>query len=196
MAQGWSDMDDDRALLHRIKEGSAEAFAALVRLHHARVRAYLGCNLTDKSVVDDLAQEVFFSAYRTLNTYKGDVPLGTWLVGIARNRLMTYLRTEARRQHRNSTLQSAIAEWRTAEVGARPPESADEDKRISALALCLKKLPGVSAELIRDYYFNGRSSEELSQRLGKQAGVLRMTIRRIRQALRRCVEESMAVEKA
>jgi RNA polymerase sigma-70 factor (ECF subfamily) len=189
-------MEDERGLLEAVREGSADAFARLVRLHHARVRAYLGCSLTDKSVVDDLAQEVFFSAYRTLDSFKGDAPLGTWLIGIARNRLLTYLRTEARRQEHNMALKKAIAEWQTSEIGSRAPDERDEQIRISALSECVKKLGGNSAALIEGFYFKGMSSTDLSRQMAKEAGVLRMTIRRIRLALRRCIEQRLALEKA
>jgi RNA polymerase sigma factor (sigma-70 family) len=91
-------MDNEARWVEEARGGSAEAFSELVRVHHAPVRAYLARYVRDRETADDLAQETFLSAFRSLPTWRGDAPLRMWLLGIARNRALTHLRDEERRR--------------------------------------------------------------------------------------------------
>jgi RNA polymerase sigma-70 factor (ECF subfamily) len=62
------------------------AFGKLVTRHQSAVRNFLR-QLTrgDASLADDLAQETFVEAYRSLAKFRGDAKFSTWLLGIAHN---------------------------------------------------------------------------------------------------------------
>src|SRR5262245_45961964 len=85
-------LDEESKWIERSRGGSAEAFGHLVLLHQGRIRAYVGQYFRNPDLVDDLAQEVFLTAYRDFGTYKEDLPLAPWLLGIARNRVLNALR--------------------------------------------------------------------------------------------------------
>jgi DNA-directed RNA polymerase specialized sigma24 family protein len=63
--------EEEARLIEKSRRGDAVAFAQLVALHQGRVRAYVGGAINRPDVVDDLAQEVFLSAFRSLPSYKG-----------------------------------------------------------------------------------------------------------------------------
>lgn len=78
----------DADLVVRILEhDDRHAFATLVRRHQSQVRTLLR-RLTcgDVGLADDLAQETFLAAYKSLPAYRGDARIGTWLYRIAYNR--------------------------------------------------------------------------------------------------------------
>lgn len=62
-------------------------------------------------VADDIAQEVFISAYRHQSDFRADASVKTWLFAIAKNRCLDYIKAERRRLHRleAATLQSSGA---------------------------------------------------------------------------------------
>ena len=184
-------MSDETKLIEEASLGSVEAFSALVELHQGRVRAYIGRYLRNSDIVDDLAQEVFISAFRTLKTFKGDSPLSIWLIGIAKNRALTYLRDESRRRTRESgRFEAQMAGWRLDQAQGGPDESTCE-RELSALESCIENLPQNSAQLIREHYFDSRSSVEIAGALGKKESTIRMTLLRIRQGLRDCIENRL-----
>src|SRR5262245_59255629 len=76
--------------------GSEEAFGELVLLHQARLRAYLGQFVRDRDAADDLAQEAFITAFRSLGDYEGRAPFATWLIGIARYQALMHFRKSKR----------------------------------------------------------------------------------------------------
>src|SRR5215831_13648883 len=173
------------------RAGSAEAFSTLIRLHQARVRSYLGQYVRDRDVVDDLAQETFLAAYRSLPTYSGEAPVAYWLIGIARHRALTYLRDRQRRRPADQEpLPSALAEWWSRRIESGPSLETDL-KEMEALRGCLKKLPEKSATLVRDYYLQGRRAAEIAREEGRKERAVGMALFRIRQALRDCIRTTL-----
>ena len=117
-------MDDEARWIEESLSGSDEAFCRLVRVHQGRVRTFLLRYVHRPDLVDDLAQEVFLTAYHSLRTYKKDSPLAVWLLGIARHQALRHLRDEGRRRARESgRLRTVLSEavWaayrRTVELG-------------------------------------------------------------------------------
>jgi RNA polymerase sigma-70 factor (ECF subfamily) len=74
----------DREALERIKGGEREAFRAIVERYqdplHQFVRSFLG----GPRDAEDLTQEVFIQAFRSLGKFRGDSKFSTWLYSIAR----------------------------------------------------------------------------------------------------------------
>jgi RNA polymerase sigma-70 factor (ECF subfamily) len=185
--------DDSVTLVSQIRSGSREGFNRLVRTHQAKVRSFLGRFLRDADVVDDLAQETFIAAYRSLETYKQQSSLGVWLQGIARNLALKYLREEQRRRSRESdSLEVAFSRWSETRVESEDPSLQRHEQLVAALRNCIGGLQKHSAALIRDAYFSGRTAAEIAGDTGKTEGAVWVTMLRIRQTLRDCIGERMA----
>lgn len=77
----------DAALIARVLASEDRAaFGTLVHTHQSAVRQFLR-HLTrgDAALADDLAQETFLTAWRTLARFHGGSVFSTWLLGIAHN---------------------------------------------------------------------------------------------------------------
>ena len=182
---------EEATLLAKAQRGSEEAFTGLVRLHQGAVRAYLGRSTRDREVVDDLAQEVFVTAYRKLASFRGDASLRSWLLGIACNHWLAFLRGEQRRLARHEKrLQLELSRWQAKRVEEREPLLADEER--GALRECLLKLPGRSRALVEAHYFRGEAAATIAEGLGRKASTVRMTLLRARKTLRSCMEQRLA----
>lgn len=78
---------DELGLVRRVVEsGDQHAFAELVRQHQSQLRYSLR-QLTgwDEALADDLAQETFIRAWKSIRQYRGDARFFTWLYRIAYN---------------------------------------------------------------------------------------------------------------
>jgi RNA polymerase sigma-70 factor (ECF subfamily) len=183
--------------ISRAKDGSVEAFTKLLEEHQGRVRAFLARFVGDVFLADDLAQETFFAAYRSLQDYNpAEATVGTWLLGIARHRALSHLRAEARRHARESdALDASMARWWAEHLESEEAAPMREDRRIAALQECLESLPPHSSSLVADHYYRGVKAAELAGRLGRTESLVRMTLLRVRQALRRCVEQRLSLER-
>jgi RNA polymerase sigma-70 factor (ECF subfamily) len=87
----------DRELVMRAKAGDYDAFEELVRRYQRRVYT-LAYNMTgNKEDAEDMVQEVFVRAYRSLDGFKGDSSFFTWLYRIAVNRTINFLKKRGRK---------------------------------------------------------------------------------------------------
>ena len=192
LALGGQLLDEDDIKLHRqALEGSVEAFSRIVRLHQGRVRAYISGFVRKPDVIDDLAQDVFFAAYRSLASYNGNSALSTWLLGIARHRAINHLRKEASRQAQESgELRAVLCEWR-AEAAEAQSEPESGGRELSALDDCIKTLPENSSRILARFYYENWTSKKIAEELGKSESSIRMSLLRIRQQLRACVDRRL-----
>lgn len=117
------------ALVDAAKRGDARAFDVLVKRYRKRIYA-LALHITGSvSEADDIAQEVFLSAYRSLQGFEGRSQFFTWVYRMTVNRSLN-----ARRN------------------GARRGEAALDDPRLElALAVDANDHPGRAAELRQTY---------------------------------------------
>ncbi len=147
------------------------------------------------AVVDDLAQEVFLAAFNSLDTFHGERPFGGWLAGIARNRALNYLRSEARRlKHEGQAGEAKLAEWQAEHAETLDPEEALAEQ--TALKDCLNGMPNRSRNLIRDFYDRGQTAAEIGDSLGMSDTSIRMTLLRLRRSLASCIEKKLQKQKS
>jgi RNA polymerase sigma-70 factor (ECF subfamily) len=185
--------EDGVRLISQIRKGSRDAFTELVRSHQAKVRSYLGRFLRDGDIIDDLAQETFIAAFRSLETYKQQSTLGSWLLGIARNLALKHLRDEQRRRSRETdSLEIAFSRWSERRLESEDSSLQHHEQVVDALRDCIGGLQKHSASILRDAYVKGRSAAEIASDLGKTEGTIWVTLMRIRQSLRECIDEKMA----
>src|SRR4051812_7291072 len=91
------DCPEVEVILDEVARGRTEAFGRIVRTYALPLRSYLASQVHHLDDVDDLAQEVFLAALESLSTFRRGNDFGAWLRGIARNKLLVYFRSQARR---------------------------------------------------------------------------------------------------
>ena len=89
--------DDDRMLVDRAQNGDTDAFRVLVE--RSKVDVYrLAYDLTgNRHDAEDLSQDVFVKAYRSLSNFRGDAKWSTWLYRIAVNAHRDHVRPKMQR---------------------------------------------------------------------------------------------------
>lgn len=186
-------MTDEREEIRQAAAGDEEAFCSLVRRHQAYVRAYIATRVRNDVVVDDVAQEVFVRAFRTLSSYREEAPFIAWLIGIARHRMLDHFRAESRNRATMEDFTSALAMRHEEDLRAEQEPETTEAK-LQALQECVDGLPEESASLIRRHYLGRNKTEDIAVSVGRKASGVRVTLMRIRQLLRACIEQRMAAE--
>jgi RNA polymerase sigma-70 factor, ECF subfamily len=88
---------DDMALVERCRAGDLGAFEELYRAHAGKLFSLATRMLGNPSDAEDLLQEIFLSAHRKLEGFRGESALGTWLYRLATNHCLDFLRSRASR---------------------------------------------------------------------------------------------------
>ena len=84
-------------LVNRCRRGELGAFEELYRAHSGRLYSLACRMLGNPADAEDQLQEIFLSAHRKLDSFRGDAALGTWLYRLATNQLLDYVRSRAAR---------------------------------------------------------------------------------------------------
>ncbi len=82
----------DGELLSRCRAGDQEGFRELVEQHHERVYRVAFALLGNDGDAQEVEQEAFVKAWRSLDGFRGDASIGTWLTRIAMNAARDHLR--------------------------------------------------------------------------------------------------------
>jgi len=88
----------DAELVARCRAGDLSAFEDLYRQHPTRLYNLAYRMVGHPDDADDLLQEIFLTAYRKLDTFRGASALGTWLYRLAMNVCLDRLRSKAAKQ--------------------------------------------------------------------------------------------------
>ncbi len=88
----------ERALTERAALGDAGAFTELVRRHDRSVRSAAYNVVLDPWMVDDVVQDAYLRAYRSIGQFRGEAAFGTWLHQITCRAAIDHLRRHRRQQ--------------------------------------------------------------------------------------------------
>ena len=109
MAEDLTGRDDslDSTLIQRWREGDERAATALVERHSTALARYVG-SLGERDSAEEVVQDTFVRAFSSLDTFRGDSSLRTWLFTIAR-RLVVDRRRALRRRRDVGSLEDVEA---------------------------------------------------------------------------------------
>ncbi|HJR59178.1 MAG TPA: RNA polymerase sigma factor [Vicinamibacterales bacterium] len=85
----------EASLIERCRRGELGAFEEIYRAHSGKLYGLILRMVGNPSDAEDLLQEVFLSAHRKLEGFRGESALGTWLYRLATNHCLDYLRSRA-----------------------------------------------------------------------------------------------------
>lgn len=90
--------DEDAPLVERAKAGDTLAFDELVRKHHGRLYGLVYHMTSNREDSNDLLQDIFAKAYRSLKRFRGKSSFYTWIYSISVNMTLNYLKKRNRRR--------------------------------------------------------------------------------------------------
>ena len=162
---------DDRALVDAVLGGDREAFRTIVDQFQGPVyRASLRV-LGSVADAEDVAQESFVTAFRSLATYRGDGPLQAWLVRIA-------TRTAFRRRAQRRQTADLAAASRVSASTPDPLDSALADERAAAVRAAVAALDDPYREVVALRYFGELSLDEVAAATGRNVNTIKTQVRR------------------
>lgn len=170
-------------LLERARGGDAEAVAALVLRHEDVVRRYVARLAPDPVTADDVAQEVFLAAIRSVERIDPRLGIRGYLLGVARNQV----RSAWRERFRGPELPG---EKIFAQLASAP--AVEDDRRLVALSDCLRRLPPRMLDVVTRHYQDEQRCDEIAARLATRPGNVRSILTRARQALRDCLQAKLS----
>jgi RNA polymerase sigma-70 factor, ECF subfamily len=184
-------MTDESELIRKAQAGDLNAFEQLVLNYQYEMRL-LAMRLAPRGdMADDLAQDVFLEAFRSLKNYSGTGTFRQWLRGIARNLSLQQWKANAKQLRHE---RDGLAEYIEKLAFEDEPEPLELEEKVLALRLCLKKLPAQSAKLVAMRHRQGLTSEAIAGALNSPPSTVRTALMRIHNSLRECVDRRLRLD--
>ncbi len=160
----------DEQLVAEVKQGNLEAFEFLVRRYQEKLFCFICRYVTDKALIEEIIQDTFFSLYKNINRIDPTKKISPYLFQIAKNTAITYLRKKK-------------SEVKLGEIEIAENEEAIYEglvkKEISILVKkAISKLSFNLQQVIRLYYFDNMSYNNIQKKLGLPLGTIKTRLRR------------------
>lgn len=183
---------DDATLVADALRGDTRSQRALYdRFRPAVWRVARGFADFDADDVDDVVQEAFVRAFRSLAKLKEPERFGPWLLTIARNRALTRL---ARRRAGGELAEELSREAEVAATGEQGGADPDAGAELELVRRLIAELPeGPEKETVHLFYVEGAlSAREIAGRLGVGKSAITMRLERFRAKVKRRVLAEVA----
>jgi RNA polymerase sigma-70 factor (ECF subfamily) len=151
------DQKNDTWYIERVLKGDTQYFSYFVEKYKDIVYSIAFKVLRNREDAEEMAQESFVKAFKSLHTFKGDAKFSTWLYRITYNNCISELRKKKMKFVSTDDVQISD-EAEEMNLDGIPAEN-----RSKYVKAALEKLPEDEYTLILLYYFEDKSVEEISK---------------------------------
>ena len=177
--------DIAREIVVAAQAGDEQAFAAIHKHYGNRIYTLIVRMVVRRAVADDLFQDTFLEAFRSLNSYTHAGSFGGWLRTIAVNKTLSYLRTP---WHRSTYWLDAALPNEAEAILEQDAEHADQNETSAEsqrqLLRALRQLSPLTRAVVWLYDVEGYTHPEIAQMLGRTTSFSKSQLSRAHQRLR------------
>jgi RNA polymerase sigma factor (sigma-70 family) len=181
---------DEKEIISRVLQGDQQVFAELVKRYQYFVFTIAMRYTNNRQDAEEIAQDVFVKAYRSLADFKQIAKFSTWLYTITTNTCSTFLRKRKLETH-------SLADEKILEQANAHEEAEHHDVERSKAALMNKAISLLhtdDATVLTLFYKGDQSLEEIGRILGITPNNAKVKLHRARQRLKDKMEQHFAVE--
>jgi RNA polymerase sigma-70 factor, ECF subfamily len=173
---------EERELVAAILRKDRKATARLVAEYGDPVYGYVRQRLAPRAdLVDDVVQDVFLAALRSLPTFLGNAPLRSWLLGIARHKVEAYYRQRLREPE---ALPDSGDASEPAASSIPIDELIDRGRLEARTQRVLRQLPESYGLALLWRYWENRSVREMAEATGRTEKAIERLLARARARFR------------
>ena len=174
---------DDIRLVSEVLRKDRKATAEFVERYTDCVYSYVRRRVMPRAeAVEDLVQEVFLAAWRSLGNFRGEASLRHWLRGIARHKVEDYYRKRLREPEVRVEIEEALPELTFV---PRYEEQLDRASNLQKMQRVLARLPETYGLVLLWRYLEQRSAREMAQLTGKSEKAIERLLARAREHFRK-----------
>ena len=179
---------NDQVYINKILDGDANAFAVLVDRYKDLVYTLAMRMVKNKEEAEEVSQDTFIKAYKSLNRFKGDSKFSTWIYRVAYNTCLDRLKKNKRQQQTVTIDEYTEHQVKTIDNALDRIETQEKQQAIKD---CLELLPSEDSFLLTLYYFEELSLDEISKTVGLKPNNVKVKIFRSRKKLATILKERL-----
>jgi len=182
----------ERMLIRRLQQRDEKAFEEIVRLYQHKVYNLVYRMIGNQQEAEDVAQEVFVTVFKAIDTFRAEAKFSTWLYRIAANHCKNRMKYLGRRSYKSTgeLNEASEREMQDAQPSAMRPHVDGPDAVLEGLELERTVQEGIAAldedhralVILRDV--EDLSYEEISSITGLELGTVKSRLHRARLQLK------------
>jgi len=199
----WSSSDElesDSYLVERALDGDIAGFEKLVTRYQNKIMGYVGRMVNgDREEAEDIAQETFIKAYRSLDSFRGQASFSTWLYKIATNLCIDRARTKKRRPQQAYSLDEPMDKdeeggggREIADSRFEPSKGVERDELRTLVRQTVGEMPEKQRQVLIMCDLQGMPYEEIAEALDIPLGTVKSRIFHARADLARRLKPYMS----
>lgn len=182
----------DNELIPFVLKGDQLAYKVLVDRYQSFIFTLAFRLLKSREDAEEVAQDVFVKAYRSLADFKGGSKFSTWLYAITHNTGITYLRKK-KQKIQSIDDESAFTQLENHESDFKANQVEDKSRK-AMVNRAIEMLPPDDAQIITLFYKGDQSLEEIAAIMSMETNNVKVRLFRARQKLKEKMEKYFSEE--
>lgn len=187
-------MHADRLVAKRMLAGDEAAFRAFFDTHFPKLYRFALARLDGQhDEAKDVVQQSFVKAFQSLDSYRGEASIYSWMCQICRNTIIDLERRRHRERRHMPLLEDdtgiqGILDTLSAPVATQPEQETTRADLARLIQATLDALPGHYGDVLEWKYIDGLSTKEIAERLAVGPKAAESMLTRARKAFRDAVD--------
>jgi len=182
----------DNEIISKVLKGEQNAYAELVNRYQAYVFTLVLRMIKSREDAEEVAQDVFIKAYRSLADFRGESKFSTWLYTIANTTSITFLRKKKLDVH--SLHNEKVFEVADSKDSGLRANMIEQKSRVNMVNEAIAMLSPDDAEVITLFYKAEQNLEEISKILRLETNTVKVRLHRARTRLKEKMEKNFSEE--
>lgn len=183
---------NDNEIISKVLRGDQAAYALLVEHYRDYVFSLVLRLVKSREDAEEVAQDVFIKAYRSLPGFRGDARFSTWLYTIVQTTAITFLRKKKIETH-SLDVDHIRERAKNTDSGLRT-NIVEQKSRQDLVTRALALLPADDANILALFYKAEQSLEEVAGILGIEMNAAKVRLHRARARLKEKMETHFTTE--
>ena len=176
----------DSEIISRILQGDTQIYSEIVKRYQNFVFTITLRYAQSREDAEEVAQDVFVKAYRSLKDFRGDSKFSTWLYTIVTTTCLSFLRKKKLEVH--SLDNERVFELADSQDSGFKANQVETKSRQAMVNEAIRLLSVDDAKLITLFYKGEQSLEEIAQIMGLESNTVKVRLHRARGRLKEKME--------
>lgn len=183
--------NNDQLYIEKILKGDTNSFAVLVDKYKDMVFSLALKVMKNREEAEEVSQDTFIKAYRSLKNFKGDSKFSTWLYKIAYHNCMDRLK-KISRKYNTDTIDEVVENKISATDDVL--QTIERKERAEIIKECLNELPEDERSILWFFYFEELSLKEITEVTEYSENNVKVKLHRARKKLLAVIQNRVEPE--
>jgi len=182
----------DTEIIRKVLQGEQALYAQLVQKYQQYVFTLVLRFTDNREDAEELSQDIFVKAYRSLADFRGDSKFSTWLYTIVRTSCITFLRKK-RLDTTSIDNERTLTQLENRESGFNA-NTIEQKSKHAMVNSAIRLLSPDDAQLITLFYKGEQTLEEIGRIMGLEPNTVKVKLHRARHRLKEKMEKHFSYE--